>query len=62
MHCSEEEQKLKLPDLEKISIQDLHVFFISYRDIETTTPDKSRGLLSFVMDSDFSFVLVIPTR
>lgn len=43
MGCSEEEQKLKVPDLEKINIQDLHVFFISYRDIETATPDKGRG-------------------
>lgn len=59
---SDEEQKLKIPDLDKINIQDLHVFFISYRDIEAATPDKDRGLASFLMDSDFIYLLVIPTR
>lgn len=62
MGCSKEEQKLKVPDLKKINIQDLHVCFISYRDIGTTTPEQGRGQASFLMDSDFIYLLVIPTR
>lgn len=59
MGYSEDEEKVRIPELEKIHIQDLHVFFVSYRDIGAATPDKGRGLASFLMDTDFIYLLVV---
>lgn len=62
MGYSEDEQELHIPELKKVHIQDLHVFFLSYGDIETAIPSKGSGLSHFLIDTVFICLLVLLVR
>lgn len=48
--------------LNLIHIQDLHVVFVSYWDIETAIPSKGSVLSHFLIDTVFICLLVLPVR
>lgn len=62
MGYSEDEQELNIPELEKIDIKDLHVFFLSYWEIGTAILNKRSGLPCFLIDTVFIYLLALHLR